>query len=103
MESNRIKEDSFYDMQELIGAATEKQAYFIYNDPLVSPEHKSYLLERHPFVEMHINTHDYKVNYPIQTLLFILPVFLTACFGVYLLFRLTCHQKARNAGGVKYE
>ena len=48
--SVRVREDSFYDLAGLIKFADTNQAHFIYNDPLVSPEHKAYLLERHPYV-----------------------------------------------------
>ena len=49
-DSIRVKEDSFYDLRNLIFYATTNQAHLIYNDPLVSPEHKAYLLEQHPYV-----------------------------------------------------
>ena len=48
--SVRVAEDSFYDLCGLIIFASTNEARFIYNDPLVSPEHKAYLLERHPYV-----------------------------------------------------
>ena len=48
--SNRIKEDSYYDMRGFIRFATTNQAQFIYNDPLAYPGLNNYLLERHPYL-----------------------------------------------------
>ena len=47
----RVARDSLYDLCGLIKFASTNEARFIYNDPLVSPEAKAYLLERHPYVE----------------------------------------------------
>ena len=49
-DSIRVKEDSFYDMRGIIKNANKNQAHFIYNDPLVLPEHKAYLLELKPYI-----------------------------------------------------
>jgi len=49
-DSIRIKEDSFYDMEGIVRSATTNQAYLIYNDPLVLPEHKALFPLWHPYV-----------------------------------------------------
>ena len=49
-DSIRVKEDSYYDMRGIIENTNKNQAHFIYNDPLVLPEHKAYLLELKPYV-----------------------------------------------------
>ena len=43
--SNRVKEDSFWDMRGLAFHSTEEQAQFILDDPLVDPKHKAGILK----------------------------------------------------------
>ena len=42
--SNRVREDSFWDMRHLAAFSTDERAQFILDDPLVDPKHKKCLL-----------------------------------------------------------
>ena len=48
--SNRIKEDSYYDLRGFIRFATTNQAHFIYNDPQAYPGLNDYLLKCHHYL-----------------------------------------------------
>jgi len=43
--SNRVREDSFWDLHFLCSGATNEQEQFIRNDPLVDPKHKAMMLD----------------------------------------------------------
>jgi len=47
-DSIRVREDSFYDLLEVIKYADTDQANYFFNDPLIMPELKEYLFEKHP-------------------------------------------------------
>ena len=47
-DSIRVREDSFYDLREFAQQANTEQANYFFNDPLIMPELKEYLFEKHP-------------------------------------------------------
>jgi len=47
-DSIRVREDSFYDLREFARHADEDQARYFVNDPLIMPELKEYVFEKHP-------------------------------------------------------
>jgi len=42
--SNRVREDSFWDLRDISVFSTDEQAQFILDDPLVDPKHKNMIL-----------------------------------------------------------
>ena len=50
-DSIRVREDSFYDLREVIKNADANQTNYIFNDPLIMPELKEYLFEKHPHLK----------------------------------------------------
>ena len=50
-DSIRVREDSFYNLLEFIKNADANQANYIFNDPLIMPELKEYLFEKHPHLK----------------------------------------------------
>jgi len=48
--SNRVREDSFWDLRSLVGQTTETQMQFILADPLIDQKHKNWRLSApHPY------------------------------------------------------
>jgi len=47
-DSIRVREDSFYDLRQFAWQADADQANYFFNDPLIMPELKEYLFEKHP-------------------------------------------------------
>jgi len=49
--SNRVREDSFRDLRSLCDQATDEQAQFILNDPLIDQKHKDWLIITRPHLQ----------------------------------------------------
>jgi hypothetical protein len=49
--SNRVREDSFIDLRDICDFATDEQAHFILDDPLIDPKHKNWLIATRPHLQ----------------------------------------------------
>ena len=49
--SNRVQEDSFINLRDLCVQASDEQAQFILDDPLIDPKHKNWLIATRPHLQ----------------------------------------------------
>ena len=88
MDSNRVKEDSFYDMRTLIKNAGKHEAQFMFDDPLLPSEHKAFLRHLYPDVKNKNKIPELpaKPDLPVKKRPLVFPLSIAVCAVVFLHF-----------------